>query len=207
MPGIELLLKKYKVLISVLGTIVVPILGYLFFSGSTNTTYGDQSPILTGDNSTVTYSDSSDPNFINPRREALTGLSPLETVYAYFDTLNKGEFREACSLRPKLKCDSENGEKIIEFSKEPLKYVNGYENLAVWQPSVSNVSSEIICAKYSYLLKADSNPQNVWEVVSFYMDRREDGEWEATSIACEKKFKEGTGDRICPVVASRNYCS
>jgi len=133
-------------------------------------------------------------------------MTPVEVVQSYFELQNTLRFREACSLLEKQDCDSQNGKSIEEFSNGRSTYVNGFENITIWTPNKQPEYEQVVCAKYSYLLKADANPKTVTEIMSFYLRNREDNEWEITTRTCEKKHKEDRGERDCPYPASVKYC-
>ena len=172
-----------------------------------NSPNSQQGPIVqNSENITIQYTNSKNPNYLNKRNDEVRGLKPMEIVKSYFATQNSKKYSLACSLLPKKKCDSDNGEDISKFSGESMKYINGYENIKIWDPEIPDNKSMIICAKYSYILKSDLNPNEITEILSFYLDKREDSEWEMTSRVCEKKFKEGKGIINCPHPASKQYC-
>lgn len=186
------------------GVIIVPIGIGIFsiiatlFTNSTNidndnytlrevetVTFGDNSPVYKDIAvNTFNYQNTKDPNYLNERNNEILGLNAIEIVEKYFNTQNSNKFSIACSLLPKIKCDSANGIKISEFSKESMKYINGYEDIKIWEPKMAENKSEIICAKYSYILKSDTNPSRVTEILSVYLDKREDNEWQITSRVC-----------------------
>ncbi|KKQ71441.1 MAG: hypothetical protein UT33_C0009G0032 [Candidatus Peregrinibacteria bacterium GW2011_GWC2_39_14] len=197
-------------IIAIISTIVVPVLvafiSPIYPSSSTNiSTTGNQSPAIQADSVQINYEGIKDPNIINNRTEELKGINPEELTGKYYGLLNNNRFREVCSLMAKSKCDINDGSEVQELQREVFKHISGYEDIKVWDPEALN-KSKIICSKYSYTLKADSNPQRIWEIISFYFDRREDGEWEITSRTCEKKYKDGLGERACPQPASQKYC-
>lgn len=144
--------------------------------------------------------------FLTPE-EPETSL-PVQTVIKYFEHLNAEDFESACAALSDEKCHSENEGDIIAFSGEPKKFVNGYENIEIWEPVLSEAfHSELVCVKYSYQLRDDITPQeDVWEVLSFYLDTREDGSWEITARVCEKKYKDGFGNGTCPFPARKTFC-
>lgn len=188
--------------------VILGAISLLKISSSTEiSTYGDQSPAIQADTVQINYENKKDPSIINNRIDELKGLEPEEIAEEYYDFLNNNKLRDVCSLMPKIKCDISNGEQVQDLQKEVSKHVNGYENVEIWDPEIEENKSKIICSKYSYILKTDSNPQRIWEIMAFYFDKREDGEWEITTRACEKKFKEGLGERNCPYPTSVKYCT
>lgn len=200
-----------KKILRITSAIVVPLLICfleIFFSndGTNVSTVGNKSPAINANVVQVNYEKENDPRSINDRIDDLIGLEPEDITRFYYEYLNTGKFRNACSLMPKITCDIYNGENVQNLQKELLKHVNGYEDIEIWNPEVTGNKSRIICSKYSYVLKIDNNPRRIWEIIAFYFDKREDGEWEITSRTCEKKFKEGDGNRACPYPTSVKYC-
>jgi hypothetical protein len=202
--------KNWKLITKIILPIaaIVATIATIFFGNSAkNETNGNQSPIIMDSEfTTINYSNTKDPNYLNARSNETKGIGPIEITKLYFFSQNSGNYRLACSLFPKSKCDSDNGEDISQFSREKMKYLNGYEDVEVWEPEGRNDDGKVVCVKYKYLLKSDANPGEVTEIFSFHVDKREDGEWEIISRICEKKFKEGVGIRSCPFPASQNYC-
>lgn len=73
---------------------------------------------------------------------------------------------------------------------------------------VSDSGREVVCVKYAYTYKEDLNPKQVWEILSYYIEAVP-GNADRIQIAarvCEKKYKDGTGERPCPVEAIKPYC-
>lgn len=198
--------KQIKIA-GILGTFLLGILTLIFSDGTSVFTYGDQSPAIQANTVQINYENKKDPSIINNRIGELKDLDPKEITEQYYDLLNTNKFKEVCSLMPKIKCDVSDGGQVQDLQKEVSKHVNGYEDVEAWDPGVEGNKSKIICSKYSYKLKVDSNPQRIWEIMAFYFDEREDGEWEITSRTCEKKFKEGVGERPCPYTSSMKYCT
>ncbi|MFZ2151378.1 MAG: hypothetical protein WAZ12_01185 [Candidatus Absconditicoccaceae bacterium] len=150
----------------------------------------------------INYTDTKDPNYLNPRSEFLKGLQPIDLSKQILELQNQSKFRDACSILPKKKgdkgCNAIDGNDISLFSRAVKSYQMGYENIEVQLlEDKSTDYKQIVCVKYSYVLKSDSNPSRIREKYAFYFDKREDGEWELTSRTCESKYKEGLGARPC----------
>lgn len=127
-------------------------------------------------------------------------------VKQYFAHLQAKEFKEACALMSSGKCSSIRPAAVAAFSQEFLKLKNGYEYISVkdfWFQSPSG--KDVVCVKYSYRYRDDSNPWLISEVLSFYIDE-DVGKRVITDRVCEKKYKDGVGVRPCPVQATQNFC-
>lgn len=127
-------------------------------------------------------------------------------VKQYFAHLQAKEFKQACGLLSSGKCSAIRQAAVDAFSQEFLKLQNGYEYISVkdfWFQSPSG--KDVVCVKYSYRYKEDSNPWLISEVLSFYIDE-DVGKWVITDRVCEKKYKEWMGNRPCPVQATQNFC-
>lgn len=127
-------------------------------------------------------------------------------VKQYFAHLQAKEFKEACSIMSSAKCSSIRLAAVQAFSQEFLKLKNGYEYISVkdfWLKSPSGKS--VVCVKYSYRYKEDSNQWLISEILSFYIDE-DVGKRVVTDRVCEKKYKDGVGERPCPVQATQNFC-
>ncbi len=197
-------LTKYAAYAGI-GSFLIGIMVLIFPQKAIQTT-GDNSPIFQGSSNTVIYKDINNPNYLNIRDSDLLYLNSKQIVQKFFELYNLNSFRKACSLFKKTKCDPNDGEQVLLFSRLDESQLNGYENIKLWQAD-ADISSDIICAKYQYKYKADTNPKYITEITAFYIDTREDGIKEITSRVCEKKFKDGSGVRDCPIKAARKFCS
>lgn len=192
--------------LTIIGLILTGITVYQgFLPTNTAQTTGDNSPAIVGNNARIEYTDTPDPSYLNERDANLKNLDSKELVATFFKLYNEGQFRKACSLFKQSKCDIRNGSDLENFSREYEKQLNGYEDISLWK-SHAAFTSEVICVKYKYQYKADANPADTWEIFSFYISSREDGIKEITSRVCEKKFKDGSGERGCPQKAAREFC-
>lgn len=69
------------------------------------------------------------------------------------------EFQEACQLLSPTKCTASKPTAVAAFSTEYNKYANGYEYISVKDfGDVSPSGKSIVCVKYAYRYKQDSNP-------------------------------------------------
>ncbi|USN55905.1 MAG: hypothetical protein H6765_05055 [Candidatus Peribacteria bacterium] len=127
-------------------------------------------------------------------------------VRAYFKALGEQDFTKACDMMSPAKCSSVRPAAVASFSREYEKLINGYEYLSVKDLNITAPSGkDIVCVKYAYRYIDDLNPQPISEILSFYVDEV-DGELKITDRVCEKKYKEGSGVRPCPIEASQNFC-
>ncbi len=127
-------------------------------------------------------------------------------VKEYFAGMESKNYARACAVLSVDTCNSWNERSVQLFSREHEKLVNGYEYVNVkdlWFTSPS--WKDIVCVKYSYRYKEDGDPQLVSEVMSFYLDK-EDGDLKIVSRVCEKKYKEWSWIRSCPVAPNASYC-
>jgi hypothetical protein len=129
------------------------------------------------------------------------------TVRNYFYALNQNDFKLACSKLERDTCDPTNPNSLEIFATERQKYQNGYENLEIIDPQITHEGQQIVCVKYSYRLKVDENPQDIFEMLSFYLRQNDQGEWQIAARVCEKKFKANVGERDCPFEAKREFCT
>jgi hypothetical protein len=130
----------------------------------------------------------------------------VNLVKQYFAHLQAKEFKEACALMSPGKCSSIRQAAVDAFSQEFLKLTNWYEYINVRDYGIQSPSGkDIVCVKYSYRYKWDSNPGLISEILSFYIDE-DVGKRVITDRVCEKKYKDGVGTRPCPVQATQNFC-
>lgn len=128
-------------------------------------------------------------------------------VKQYFRHIAAKEFKEACALMSPGKCAAIRPAAVTAFAQEFLKLKNGYEYLSVrdyWLQSPSG--KDVVCVKYSYRYKDDGNPWLISEVLSFYIEE-DVGKRVIANRVCEKKYKEWSGNRPCPVEATQNFCA
>lgn len=127
-------------------------------------------------------------------------------VKEYFAWMESRDYERACWVLSADKCNAWNQRSIQLFSKEHEKLVNWYEYVNIkdlWFQSPS--WKDIVCVKYSFRYKEDADPKLVSEVMSFYL-AKEDGNLKIVSRVCEKKYKEGSWIRPCPVEPNARYC-
>jgi len=133
--------------------------------------------------------------------------SPLTNIVKqYFAHIQAGDFKQACALMSAGKCAASRPSAVEVFSQEYQKYVNGYEYLSVrdfWIKSPSG--KDIVCVKYAYRYKEDSNPALISEIMSYYIEE-DVGKYVISDRVCEKKYKDGSGVRPCPIEARQDFC-
>lgn len=159
---------------------------------------------------TVNYSNTKDPNYLNPHSYSIKGLEPIKLTQLFLEYQNNNMYDEACSILVKRKgnigCNVVDWDQIGDFSREVKKYQNGYEQIITQPLNEGNDYDQTICVKYSYVLKADGNPARIREILSYDWEKRKDWEWELASRVCERKYKEGMGERPCPNPTNNRRC-
>lgn len=141
----------------------------------------------------------------NPVKERENSYQ-TKLVKEYFAHMEAKEYKKACWLLSTSKCASIREAAVEAFSQEHQKYLNGYEYIAIkdlWLKSPSG--KDIVCVKYSYRLKNEQNPKLVSEILSFYIEE-DVGRYSISDRVCEKKYKDGSWERPCPVQANQNFC-
>lgn len=127
-------------------------------------------------------------------------------VKEYFAALAAKDFVKACSVFSTNKCSPSNPATVSNFATEYQKLAQGYEYLVVKDYGLQSPSGKnIVCVKYSYTYLGDTHPTQVSEVLSFYVALT-NGRLAITDRVCEKKYKDGSGTRPCPIVAAQNFC-
>ena len=130
----------------------------------------------------------------------------VNLVKSYFAAIAEKNYTRACSLMTNGKCAESRPWAVENFSTEFEKFVNGYEYTAVrdlW--IVAPSGRDVVCVKYSYRYQEDTNPWLVSEIMSFYLE--DDGtQLRISDRVCEKKYKEGRGERPCPIEPNARFC-
>lgn len=130
----------------------------------------------------------------------------VNLVKQYFAHIQAWEYQEACWLMSSSKCSAIRPAAVESFSQEFKKLKNGYEYINIKDFGYQSPSGkDIVCVKYSYRYKDDTNPWLISEVLSYYIDE-DVGKRVITDRVCEKKYKDGSGNRPCPVQATQNFC-
>ena len=151
------------------------------------------------------YGNTPDPNFENTRSATLEDLNGKELIQAWFDQMNNGQWKNACSLMTKDKCDATNGDDVLDHSREPrLKAVNGYQDVSIWH--AKNAPKDLWCVKYKYQERQSVVSRNIVLIMQYKLSPRSDGGQDIASRLCEKNWMEGLGDRPCSVPASVHFC-
>lgn len=143
---------------------------------------------------------------IVPRLVENVNSDESNLVNEYFVAMEAKDYTRACATVSPDKCRASNETSVELFSREHQKYTNGYEYTNVkdlWFKSPSG--KNIVCVKYSYRIKNDADPRLVSEILSYYVDRV-DGQLKVTDRVCEKKYKEWSGNRPCPIEPNARYC-
>jgi hypothetical protein len=133
----------------------------------------------------------------------------IEFVRSYFEAMESGNFAASCGHMAPNVCTPTNAVSVSLFSNEYQKLRAWYEYLSVKDFGIVTPSwRDVVCVKYAYRYKNDTNPQLIWEILSFYLDpsSNEYGMQIATRV-CEKKYKDGMWERACPIKATTEYCS
>lgn len=205
--------EKHNWLITLIVTIVLTIIGWIYFSSKETTqwNYWDNNTQINNPVWTVniSYTNSKDPNYLNPRSKNLIWLSPIKLSYLYFELQNNNKYDEACSLLVKRKrniwCNVIDGDQVSDFATEVKKYDWWYQNISI-KPLNWNEYDQTICIKYSYLLKSDAKPSKIREIYSYDWEKRKDWERELVSRVCEWKYKEWVWRRPCPIETNNKRC-
>jgi hypothetical protein len=133
----------------------------------------------------------------------------ISFVRSYFESMERWDFAASCGHMAPNVCTPTNPVSVSLFSNEYQKLRAGYEYLSVKDFWIVTPSwREVVCVKYAYRYKNDTNPQLIWEILSFYIEPSTTihGMQIATRV-CEKKYKDWLWERECPVRASVEYCS
>lgn len=130
----------------------------------------------------------------------------VNLVTQYFEALQGKNYKEACSLLTRDRCSPRNQAAVDLFAVEHQKYIDGFEAVYIKDAGQkSSLWNDIVCVKYSYRLKDDSNPRKVWEILAYYVTQV-DNTYRIASRVCEKKYKDGYGETNCPLIAPITYC-
>jgi len=128
----------------------------------------------------------------------------VNIVKEYFQGIADEDYARSCNSL--TKCNGNNPTAVSLFSREFDKLIDSYEYVAIRDLWFTNPSwKRIVCVKYSYRYKDDIDPQPVSEVMSYYTDFV-DGRLQITDRVCEKKYKDGSGERPCPIEPNARYC-
>lgn len=151
------------------------------------------------------YEKQNDPTWTNPRTQSLQGLSGKELIERWFELMNEGEWQDACSLMSRDKCNSDNGDDVLEHSREPrLKAVDGYQDISVWHSK--SAPADTWCVKYSHQERQSQVLRDIVLIMQYKLSQRDDGGEDIASRLCEKNWMSGLGDRSCSYPASVKYC-
>ncbi len=146
-----------------------------------------------------------EPNVI-PRLVENVNSDETNLVKSYFAGMQAQNYTQACAAISPDKCRATNPGSVELFAKEHQKLKNGYEYVNIKDLGFKSPSGKsVVCVKYSYRYKEDADPRLVSEVMSFYLDIV----WwdlKITDRVCEKKYKEWSGNRPCPVEPNARYC-
>lgn len=151
------------------------------------------------------YEKQNNPTWTNPRTQSLQGLSGKELIERWFELMNEGKWQDACSLMARDKCNSDNGDDVLEHSREPrLKAVNGYQDVSVWHSK--SAPADTWCVKYSHQERQSQVLRDIVLIMQYKLSQRDDGGEDIASRLCEKNWMSGLGERNCSYPASVKYC-
>lgn len=151
------------------------------------------------------YEHRPDPSWENPRSAPLSDLRGKQLIEAWFKLMNTGKWEDSCSLMAKDKCDSQNGQDILDHSREPrLKAVNGYQNLRVWH--ADSAPKDTWCVKYQYQERQSSVARDIVLIMQYKLSSRLDGGEDIASRLCEKTWMSDLNERNCSIPVSIHYC-
>lgn len=126
-------------------------------------------------------------------------------VRQYFLDIASRNYESACGRLANGKC-ADRPWAVENFSREFGKLINWYEYLQVKDYGIKAPSwKDVVCVKYAYRYNEDPNPQLISEILSFYTETR-DGQTVITDRVCEKKYKDGSGERPCPIEPNARFC-
>ena len=141
-----------------------------------------------------------------PRLVEKVNSDAANLVKQYFAAMEAKNFTLACASVSPDKCRATNPTSVELFSREYGSLMNGYEYINVKDLGFKSPSGkDVVCVKYSYRYKDDFDPRLVSEVMSFYVDRV-NGDLKITDRVCEKKYKEWSWNRVCPIEPNARYC-
>lgn len=144
-------------------------------------------------------------NGLTNRYVELVNSPRANVVKQYFMDIANQDYEAACWRLANGKCADRPGA-VQNFSREFTKLKNGYEYVSVKDYGITAPSGkEVVCVKYSYRYLDDPNPGLISEVMSFYT-QSSDGQTVITDRVCEKKYKDGTGVRPCPIEPNARFC-
>lgn len=153
------------------------------------------------------YGNAPDPSFENVRSPALEDLDGKELIQAWFDQMNEGRWKDACSLMTKDKCDTANGGDVLNHSKEPrTKALNGYQDVQVWHAAAA--PKDLWCVKYKYQERQSVVSRDIVLIMQYKLSPRSDSGEDIASRLCEKEWMGELGDQNCKhsVPASVKFC-
>lgn len=131
--------------------------------------------------------------------------SKANIVKQYFMNIANQNYEAACWLLANGKC-ADRPWAVQNFSREFTKLKNGYEYVSVKDYDIKAPSwKDIVCVKYSYRYNNDPNPTQISEILSFYTQSK-NGQTVITDRVCEKKYKDWSGVRPCPIEPNARFC-
>ena len=143
---------------------------------------------------------------IIPRLVENVNSDETNLVKSYFAGMEARNYTQACAAVSPDKCRATNPWSVELFAKEYQKLENGYEYVNIKDLGFKSPSGKsVVCVKYSYRYKDDFDPRLVSEIMSFYVDVV-GGDLKITDRVCEKKYKEWSGNRSCPIEPNARYC-
>lgn len=143
-------------------------------------------------------------NAVNSRdSDELLKLHGRSLIERYFQAIQDGEYRVACSLLSRSLCNSNYT--IYPFTQFLDRTNGGYtiKNISLAQEQKS--TEAIYCIEYTYTLRADLNPKPITEYFQFRIQARPDGWEEISARVCEKIIKDWR-ERPCPIITPKKYC-
>ncbi len=129
-------------------------------------------------------------------------------VNQYFGAYNEQDFEKACGMMDQDKCNANRPQAVVRFAQEFEKMQNGYESVRLWKSQLvpADFHSQVVCVENKYKYKDDLEDKEVIEIMSFYVNEREDSTYEISSRVCESKtFSDGRAGE-CPFEAIQKFC-
>ncbi len=143
---------------------------------------------------------------ILPRLVENVNSDAANLVKQYFAAMEAKNYALACASVSPDKCRPTNPRSVELFSREFQSLTNWYEYVNIkdlWFQSPT--WKDVVCVKYSFRYTDDNDPRLVSEIMSFYVDTV-NGDLKITDRVCEKKYKEGSWNRTCPIEPNARYC-
>lgn len=147
------------------------------------------------------WSDNTTPN------QLIKDSEKSRLVKRYFQAIANEDYTLACALVSTSSCAESRPWAVANFSREFAKLRKWYEFVDIMDRWITAPSGkDVVCVKYQYTLLDDTNPQPVSEILSYYVQENESWNLRITDRVCEKKYKEWSWVRPCPIEPNARFC-